>query len=71
MNKDDVMDMVIEFFSGTVIEDVPDEVICIMNKYSIEWNKTDATYDTKEGEKILDKIIDDCVVEIMNIWGKE
>ena len=72
MTKDElrqyVMDSVIEFFSGTVLDKVfTNEAICIMNEYSIEWNKSDATYDDPKGSEELDAIIDNCVDEVMKL----
>jgi len=68
MDKQQIMDDVIEFFSGSVMDEkYSNEVIQIMNEYSEKWNKTDATYDTPEGTDELDQIIDDCVEQIVKV----
>lgn len=65
--KQKVMDDVIDFLSGGKLENYSDEAIEIMNRYSIKWNKSDADYDSKEGAAELDKIIDDCIDEVLKL----
>lgn len=40
-----------------------------MNEYSIEWNKSNADYDSPEGAKELDGIIDTCVDAICKLYN--
>lgn len=63
------MDDVIAFFSGSVVEGYSDKVISIMNEYSMEFAKSDADYDSPEGAKELDGIIDNCVDAICKLYN--
>jgi len=68
MDKQQILDDVIAFFSGSVMDDkYSNEVIQIMNEYSMEFAKSDADYDSPEGVKELDGIIDNCVNQICEL----
>lgn len=69
MDKQKIMDDVIAFFSGSVVEDYSDEAISIMNEYSMDFAKSDADYDSPEGAEELDGIIDDCVEKVFELYN--